>query len=329
MRRAPSARRRSRKKRRRRFACCPTRSSARPKRRRRASSADARRPPRPYGPKRTDDRASPASTGRCTARAFRSSESPREVGTPVYVYSAATIRDRYERLDRDARAGAASRALHAQGELQPRRPRRAARARRRRRRRLGRRAASRAARRVRAGATSSSAASARPSASSPKRSTPDVLLINAESESGGSTCIDRLARERGMSRARVAARESRDHARRAARVHQDRRQGPQVRHSVRRGRARRRARGQRCRTSSSSASTCTSARSCRASIRIAREPSGSRRSSPSCTKRGIRSLEYLDIGGGLGVRYDTEQPPDLRRFAELVLPTVDRRRACS
>ena len=39
-------------------------------------------------------------------------------------------------------------------------------------------------------------------------------------------------------------------------------------------------------------------------------------------KRGITTLEYLDIGGGLGVRYDTEQPPDLRRFAELVLPTV-------
>ncbi len=39
-------------------------------------------------------------------------------------------------------------------------------------------------------------------------------------------------------------------------------------------------------------------------------------------KRGIDSLEYLDIGGGLGVRYDTEQPPDLRRFAEMVLPTV-------
>jgi diaminopimelate decarboxylase len=40
------------------------------------------------------------------------------------------------------------------------------------------------------------------------------------------------------------------------------------------------------------------------------------------TKRGITSLEYLDIGGGLGVRYDTEQPPNLRRFAELILPTV-------
>ena len=40
------------------------------------------------------------------------------------------------------------------------------------------------------------------------------------------------------------------------------------------------------------------------------------------TKRGVDSLEYLDIGGGLGVRYDTEQPPDLARFAEIVLPTV-------
>lgn len=39
-------------------------------------------------------------------------------------------------------------------------------------------------------------------------------------------------------------------------------------------------------------------------------------------KRGITTLKYLDIGGGLGVRYDTEQPPDLDRFASLVLPTV-------
>jgi diaminopimelate decarboxylase len=39
-------------------------------------------------------------------------------------------------------------------------------------------------------------------------------------------------------------------------------------------------------------------------------------------RRGITSLEYLDIGGGLGVRYDTEQPPNLRRFANLVLPTI-------
>jgi diaminopimelate decarboxylase len=38
--------------------------------------------------------------------------------------------------------------------------------------------------------------------------------------------------------------------------------------------------------------------------------------------KGIHTLKHLDIGGGLGVRYDTEQPPDLARFAKLVLPSV-------
>lgn len=38
--------------------------------------------------------------------------------------------------------------------------------------------------------------------------------------------------------------------------------------------------------------------------------------------RGIGSLRYLDIGGGLGVRYDSEEPPDLARFAQSVLPLV-------
>lgn len=37
---------------------------------------------------------------------------------------------------------------------------------------------------------------------------------------------------------------------------------------------------------------------------------------------GVDSLKYLDIGGGLGVRYDDEKPPDLERFAKLVLPLV-------
>ena len=37
---------------------------------------------------------------------------------------------------------------------------------------------------------------------------------------------------------------------------------------------------------------------------------------------GITSIKYLDIGGGLGVRYDTEEPPDLLRFANLVLPLL-------
>ena len=40
-------------------------------------------------------------------------------------------------------------------------------------------------------------------------------------------------------------------------------------------------------------------------------------------QHGVDSLEYLDIGGGLGVRYDTEEPPDLARFARSVLPLVE------
>jgi diaminopimelate decarboxylase len=38
---------------------------------------------------------------------------------------------------------------------------------------------------------------------------------------------------------------------------------------------------------------------------------------------GITTIEYLDIGGGLGVRYDSEEPPNLQRFAKLVLPLVE------
>jgi diaminopimelate decarboxylase len=38
---------------------------------------------------------------------------------------------------------------------------------------------------------------------------------------------------------------------------------------------------------------------------------------------GADTLRYLDIGGGLGVRYDTEEPPDLARFARSVLPLIE------
>lgn len=37
---------------------------------------------------------------------------------------------------------------------------------------------------------------------------------------------------------------------------------------------------------------------------------------------GIDTIRYLDIGGGLGVRYDDETPPNLTRFGRLVLPLV-------
>ncbi len=38
---------------------------------------------------------------------------------------------------------------------------------------------------------------------------------------------------------------------------------------------------------------------------------------------GIDTLEYLDIGGGLGVSYDAEQPPDLVRFAQALTKRVE------
>jgi diaminopimelate decarboxylase len=37
---------------------------------------------------------------------------------------------------------------------------------------------------------------------------------------------------------------------------------------------------------------------------------------------GARDLRYLDIGGGLAVTYDAEEPTDLTRFAEIVVPAV-------
>jgi diaminopimelate decarboxylase len=37
---------------------------------------------------------------------------------------------------------------------------------------------------------------------------------------------------------------------------------------------------------------------------------------------GARDIRYLDIGGGLAVTYDAEEPTDLARFAEIVVPAV-------
>jgi diaminopimelate decarboxylase len=37
---------------------------------------------------------------------------------------------------------------------------------------------------------------------------------------------------------------------------------------------------------------------------------------------GVSTIKYLDIGGGLGVRYDSEKPPDLKRFAEMVVKLI-------
>jgi diaminopimelate decarboxylase len=37
---------------------------------------------------------------------------------------------------------------------------------------------------------------------------------------------------------------------------------------------------------------------------------------------GAQNLRYLDIGGGLAVTYDAEEPTDLERFAQIVVPAV-------
>lgn len=37
---------------------------------------------------------------------------------------------------------------------------------------------------------------------------------------------------------------------------------------------------------------------------------------------GAKELRYLDIGGGLAVTYDAEEPTDLERFAQIVVPAV-------
>jgi diaminopimelate decarboxylase len=39
---------------------------------------------------------------------------------------------------------------------------------------------------------------------------------------------------------------------------------------------------------------------------------------------GVETLEYLDVGGGLGVRYFTEDEPDVEQFSEVVLPALAR-----
>jgi diaminopimelate decarboxylase len=39
-------------------------------------------------------------------------------------------------------------------------------------------------------------------------------------------------------------------------------------------------------------------------------------------EEGVTTLEYLDIGGGLAVRYLAEELPELDRFSEIVLPAV-------
>jgi diaminopimelate decarboxylase len=243
----------------------------------------------------------------------------REVGTPVYVYSANTIRDRYERLD--AMLGLVPHRVHytlkanssrgilellrvlgagvdvvSGGELQ---------------RALGAGFAPADIIFGGVGKTEREIAEALDA---------DVLLINAESESEVDS-IDRLARERGI-RARVSLRVNpeitldapHDYIKTGGKGHKFGIPHDEVIHVA------------------EHAAGLPNVELVGLDMHLGSQLSridpyreGTKRLASICSelqRQGIRSLRYLDIGGGLGVRYDTEQPPDLRRFAELVLPTV-------
>ena len=243
----------------------------------------------------------------------------REVGTPVYVYSASTIRDRYQRLDRmlapvphrvhyTLKANSSRgilQVLHALGagvdvvsggELQ---------------------------RALRAGFTPADiifGGVGKTEQELAQAVDADVLLINAESEIEVSI-IDRIAAQRGT-RARVSLRVNpevtldapHDYIKTGGKGHKFGIPHDEVLHIAERvaGMANVELVGLDMHLGSQLS-------------RIDPYREGTERLASifsELKKLGITSLRYLDIGGGLGVRYDTEEPPDLSRFAALVLPTV-------
>ena len=243
----------------------------------------------------------------------------REVGTPVYVYSANTIRDRYERLD--AMLGSVPHRVHytlkansSRGILELLRVLGA-----------GVDVVSGGELQRALGAGFSPADIIFGGVGKTEREIgealdADVLLINAESESEVDS-IDRLARERGI-RARVSLRVNpeitldapHDYIKTGGKGHKFGIPHDEVIHVA------------------EHAAGLPNVELVGLDMHLGSQLSridpyreGTKRLASICSelqRQGIRSLRYLDIGGGLGVRYDTEQPPDLRRFAELVLPTV-------
>ncbi len=223
----------------------------------------------------------------------------REVGTPTYVYSAATIRDRYERLDAALapvphRIHYTLKANSSRGILRVLRE-------------LGAGvdvvSGGELFRALRAGFAPSRHHLRRSRqdrrASSAQAIEAGVLLINVESE-GEVRLLDQLAGERERRRA-VDSRESRGHGRQLARYIKTGEQGAQVRHPVRRSARRRARRGVASERGAASASTCTSGRSSCASIPTRGHGATGSSCSTELAKRGIDTLRYLDIGGGLGV----------------------------
>jgi diaminopimelate decarboxylase len=243
----------------------------------------------------------------------------KDVGTPVYIYSAATIRDRYERLDRmlapvPHRIHYTLKANSSRGVLDVVRE-------------LGAGAdvvsGGELHRALRAGFPPSDiifGGVGKTERELAEALEAGILLINAESEAEV-RILDRLARERGMT-ACVSLRVNpeitldapHDYIKTGGRGHKFGIPHDEVVHVA------------------EVAAGLANVKLCGLDMHLGSQLSridpyreGTERLASifaELTRRGIDTLEYLDIGGGLGVRYDTEQPPDLRRFASLVLPTI-------
>ena len=188
------------------------------------------------------------------------------------------------------------------------------RARGRRRCRLGRRIAPRAGRRRSAAAHRLLRGRQDARTSWPRRS-PPASTRSMSSRSPSCAGSARWRRQRGAT-ARVAIRVNPDVDAHDPRQDLDRQEGEQVRHRHRRGGRRLSAGRGACRASSRSGSRCISARRPAAvSSRSARPSSGSPSWSSNCAGPGL-PVRRVDLGGGLGIRYHTETPPEPRRLRD-------------
>ena len=239
-------------------------------------------------------------------------------GTPLYVYSAATIAGRYRAIDAAFGGYPARDPLRAEGELDAGDRAPAARARQQRRRELRRRDRGRAAAPASRRRRSSSPASARRRPSSSMRSCSACAAINVESD-GELERIEAIARERKVAGGRDP-RQPR-HRREEPSAHLHRPEDQQVRHrrSTRRGRcARARAAAPDVEIVGLHVHVGSQITDLEPLRRAAAALVGARRA--SCAATACR-IEHLDIGGGLGVSYDggagARRPRD---YAAALLP---------
>ena len=160
-----------------------------------------------------------------------------------------------------------------------------------------------------------------------------VLLDQRRVGGRAARCSTASRASAGAGRPVGAAREPRGHGRHAARVHQDRREGAQVRHPVRRGAVGGAAGAHRCRNVELAASTCTSARSSRAWM-----PYRTRHSSGCSTlldararRRHRRDPRTSTSAAGWACRTRTRRRPTSTAYGALVREAARRdqaRRSC-